>query len=112
MASMARRLCADPGAGIGGIGGNLGIDLPSLDHAAVRGVSRANRPREMVDILMIASGHGRWLCKEPDESYLSQRPRGRQVSRATELFSGATRPARYATLARQAVSDALVTLLD
>ena len=67
MASMARRLCADPGAGIGGIGGNLGIDLPSLDHAAVRGVSRANRPREMVDILMIASGHGRWLCEEPDE---------------------------------------------
>jgi hypothetical protein len=32
--------------------------LPSFDHAAARGVSRANRPRERAEILIIALSHG------------------------------------------------------
>ena len=42
------------------------VNLPSFDQAAERGVSRANRPRESAENLIIALSHGvepkvRWL---------------------------------------------------
>jgi len=40
------------------MGDKGGADSPSLVHAAVRGVRRANRPRERAENLMIAYSGG------------------------------------------------------